>query len=181
MNFFVNTTSTDAALSSSLYPGLVDVNGINLKEEFRRILYGYGSTLPKGNWIVYRRFDRTSFSQYYDPVTREGVGGPKYNATNEIFKVRKIPNPRTDTDLEIKAGITISDKFVYYVESHIQPKLLDEIFEINLVDHSSNVAPRYEDVELIERYIIERVHPYRLENGVIQYWAVVCTFNNIKY
>jgi len=182
INFtFTDTSGIDTFFSKQLYGGLTNADGIDLRIEFHRILYGYGSARPKGHWISYRRYDPTITSEFYNKRTKEGVEGPAYIYTDSYYRTRKVPiSKSSDQLMQLKPGIDIGDTYVYYLDYDIRPKIDDDIFELDLEDHSitNPVACAY---RYTERYKIKRVHPYRLENGRIQYWLVVAQFDEVNY
>jgi len=181
MNFFNDqATSADSWITNSVYGGsFSDAEGIDLRKEINAILYGGLGRKPKGHWVVYRRFDRTKVSQYWNPDTKEGVGGPAYEYTDELLKSRRMPAPRTETDDRIKAGTVYQDEFVYWLEYTVAPKRGDYLYELNWDNHQ--YRPTTAQISFYEKLIIHRVHPYRLENGNIQYWAVLCRYDEIRY
>jgi hypothetical protein len=182
INFsFNNTTSIDSYLNTSLYGGLSSAEGIDLRIEMHRILYGYVATRPKGHWITYRRYDPTTKSAYYNEQTKEGVGGPAYAYIDQFIRTRKVPiSKRSDQLMQIKPGLDIGDEYVYYFEYSVVPKIGDDIFEVDLVDHTIT-NPKVCTYNLLERYKIKRVHPYRLESARIEYWLVVAQFDEVNY
>lgn len=180
MNFFTQASNTDTWITNSVYGGVFsDAEGIDLRREMNAILYGGLGRKPKGHWVVYRRFDRSRYSQYWNDVTKEAVGGPAYEYTDSLLKTRRIPAPRTETDDRIKAGTTFGDEFVYYLEYTVNPKVGDYIYELGWDNHA--VKPTLSTSLFCSKYVIYRVHPYRLENGNVQYWAALCRFDEIMY
>lgn len=172
--------SVDGFINASVYGGAFsEAEGIDLRAEMHAILYGGLGRKPKGHWITYRRFDRTTLSEYWNPDTKEGVGGPAYVYTDELIKTRRIPAPRSETDERIKIGTTFQDEFVFYLEYTVKPKKGDYIYELNWDDH--RLQPTTDQVSFYEKLVIHRVHAYRLENGNVQYWAVLCRYDEIKY
>lgn len=182
INFSFNNTSTiDTHLNNSLYSGLSSAEGIDLRIELHRMLYGHVKAKPKGHWVAYRCYDPTTKSVYYNECTKEGVGGPAYAYSDRYVRTRQLPvSKRSDQLMEIKPGIDIEDSYVYYFEYNVIPKIGDDIFELSLDDHSitSPIACAY---TFTERYKIKRVHPYRLEGARIEYWMVVAQFDEVNY
>ena len=173
-------SSVDGFISDSVYGGAFsEAEGIDLRLEIHAILYGGLGRKPKGHWVVYRRFDRCTPSKYWNEDTKEGVGGPGYSYSDEILKTRRMPAPRSETDDRIKAGTVYQDEFVYYLEYTVTPKIGDYIYELNWNDH--RLQPSSSQISLDEKLMIHRVHPYRLENGNIQYWAALCRYDEIRY
>lgn len=175
-----DTSSIDTWLNQSLYGGLGQGDGIDLRIEMNRILYGGLGKTAKGHWVVLRAYDRSSPSSNYNKRTHEGVDGPAYNYHDTLLKTRRVPVSRRSDQLDAnKAGITISDNYVYYFEWDVEVKLGYHIFELSLADHTN--VPNPATLDFCEKYEIKRVHPYRLENGNVQYWAVIVEYDQIGY
>lgn len=174
--------STDNWVSSSFYPFTSSQGeGIDLRLEMMHLLYGSASRLPKGHWIVYRRYLTNQPSEYYNKHTKEGVGGPTYKYQDTLLRTRRVPLAKGSDSLNaLKAGMEISDSYIYYFTYDVNPKRGDHIMEIILDDHSSK--PNINGISYSdERYLIKRIHPYRLENGNTQYWIVNCEYDEIRY
>lgn len=175
--------TTDDYINKSIYGGVINQGeGIDLRQEMRWILYGkntFPARNPKGHWIVYRRYDLSKKSSYYSERTHEGVGGPTYEYADELLRTRRIPvNKRNDSLQALKVGLDISDAYNYYFEYTVVPKMGDHIFEINWNDHAKTPTLA---VPLIDRYLIKKVHPYRLDNGNIQYYIISCDYDEVSY
>jgi hypothetical protein len=182
INFsYTDTSGVDNFLSKSVYGGINNANGIDLRIELHRILYGYGSTRLKGHWINYRRYDTSTTSTLYNDCTKEGVGGPAYVYVDKFYRTRRVPMAKgSDQLMQIKPGLDIGDTYVYYFEYDVVPKIGDDIVEINLDNHAIT-NPIIGAYPFIERYKVKRVHPYRLENARIEYWIVVAQFDEVNY
>ena len=181
MNWFNPNDATDAVdtwISSSIYPDSVaDTDGINLRYEIHGILYGFPGKRPLGHWVVLRHFDRTRTSRYYNSFSNEGLGGPKYLYTDTLLKTRRIPYPRSDTESPTKASTVFSDKMVYYFEYDVQISNGDQIFELDVTDHTF----RPTSYNLEDKYNVKRLHPYRMEDGNVAYFAALSELDNISY
>jgi len=175
-----DTTSVDTWLNQSLYGGLGEADGIDLRIEMNRILYGGLGKKPMGHWVVLRAYDRSKPCSNYNKRTHESVGGPGYEYSDTLLRTRRVPVSRRSDQLDaIKAGITISDNYVYYFEWDVPIKLGYHIFELTLADHTN--VPDPANLDFCEKYVIRRLHPYRLENGNVQYWAAVAEYDEIGY
>lgn len=191
MNWFVHQTPTtsqgavdvqsvDSWVNNTFYPSFLSQGeGIDLRIEMQQILYGSSTRLPKGHWVIYRRYDRCAPSQYYKRSTKEGVGGPAYRYTDILLRTRRVPLAKGSDSLNIlKAGADIGDTYIYYFTYDLNPSRGDHIMELVLNDHSSRPT---EIVFSEDRYLIKRIHPYRLENGNIQYWIVNAEYDEVSY
>lgn len=179
-------TSTSAAevdtwVQDTFYQGLTHQGeGIDLRIEMHAILYGGLGRVPKGHWIIMRKYDRTQPSQYYDKETHEGVRGPAFQYSDSLLRTRQVPvSKRTEQILPTPPGMDISDSYIYYFEYTVNPKIGDDILELDLPNNRP--VPTISSVTPIDRYTIERTHPYRLENGNIQYWMVLAKHNEVTY
>jgi len=137
---------------------------IDIREEMYNILV----TEKRGHYVVYRRFDRKHFSKYYNPETREGVGGPKFSWTDELHLCRREENP---TDL---SGATPGDLQTPYGRLFfmydLYPKMEDEIFEVVLDDNGKVSYP----LNLIKRFSINQIIPWRDRfQGRIEYYELL--------
>ncbi len=152
-------------------------DGINLREEVHGILYGTPTKNPLGHWVILRHYDRTSKSEYWNQYTKEGVGGPSYEYSDALIRTRRIPASKSSTESAIKIGNAFSDQFVYYLEYTVNVSLGDQIYELDVTDHTNEPST----YSFVEKYDIKRVHPYREAQGNTQYYTAVCEFNNITY
>lgn len=176
----VPTQNIDTHVSNTYYPGLTHQGeGIDLRIEMHNLLYGNVTVSPKGHWVVLRRFNYNIKSQFYNEATKEGVGGPAYSYTDELLRARRNTLSKSFGPDELKIGGTLVDKFIYYFEYTVKPIVSYEIFELDWDNHL--LKPTLGSVNYIERYKIEKVLPYRLENGNIQYYSVMAQQDEITY
>jgi len=152
-------------------------DGIDLRQEFHNIIYGNLTKRPLGHWVVIRHFNINEKSKYWNAYSKEGVGGPPNTYKDILIRTRRVPNPRTNTEVTEKIGDIFSDQFVYYFEYTTVLQVGDQVFELDVQDHT-NIPTIY---NFTDKYDIKRVHPYRMENGNTQYYAVICEYNAITY
>lgn len=183
MNWINNQdiVSINNYINTSVYGGTgVQGNGIDIRLEMHHILYGDFGIVPKGHWVVLRKYNRNQRSAYYNKTTHEGVGGPAYTYTDHLLRTRRVPvGAKHEQLIESKVGNIIGDQFIYYFEWTVNPKIGDDIYELDLNDHT--LMPNINEVNFIERYKIKRSLPYRLENGNIQYYSAVSIFDETEY
>lgn len=179
MQWYKQQSETDAYIRSTVYPGLAntEAEGIDLRIEMNYILYGNSFRKPLGHWVVLRHFNRAAHSDYWNNVSKEGINGPAHPYTDYLIRSRRIPYPRNDTENASKAGDIFSDKLVYYFEYNVNISMGDQIYELDVTDHK-NQPTTY---NFTEKYDVKRLHPYRLENGNVQYFAALGEYNNITY
>jgi len=183
MNWFADSviTGIDSHINKTIYNNMSNADGIDLRIEMNRILYGGINRKPLGHWVVIRKYDRSKNSESFNNFTKEGVGGPAHPYVDILLRSRRVPiSVRSEQLAEIKAGAIVEDTFNYYFEYMVGPNIGDDIFEIQWDDHA--IKPlNTTDLTFIERYRIERVLPYRLENGNIQYYSTISKYNVVTY
>lgn len=55
------------------------MNGwIDVKKDINAVLYGDSNTMPQGHWIILRWFKIGEYSKYWDPNSKQAIGGPKW-------------------------------------------------------------------------------------------------------
>ena len=180
MNFFKDpTTEIDQDIQQIYYPGLQsEADGIDLRIEMDRILNGYGLKKPLGHWVVLRVFNPNAHSSYFNKYTKEGVMGPSREYVDVLLRSRRVPHRFTGNSLDNEKVGEISDLgYKYYFEWFVEVKPGDQIYEIDAKDHKLKPTT----YKFTEKYDIKQVHPYRLENGNVQYIAAISEFNNISY
>lgn len=177
-----DTSATDTFLNQNLYAGLSQGEGIDLRIEMHRLLYGAIGKKPKGHWVVLRKFDTSRPSSTYNKYTKEGVNGPAYEYTDLVLRTRRVPAAKsTDALVAMKAGASIGDTFTYFFEYTVNPKVGYEILELDPEFDHSVITPDLTDATFCDKLTIKRIHPYRLENGNIQYWAAVSEVDQVRY
>ena len=185
MNWYPSITTSDNYIRSSAYNNIITQGeGIDLRLEMHWLLYGkanFPPRVPKGHWVVYRRYDRCKTSQYYSNRTHEGVGGPAYQYTDSLLRTRRVPVNKNGTPVEpLKIGVNIEDQYVYYLEYTVLPKVGDHIIEIQWNDHA--ITPIINSSLIYNtKHLIKKVHDYRLENGNIQYFIVSTENDEVGY
>jgi hypothetical protein len=153
---------------------------IDLRHEMHVMLHGDFTHKKLGHWVVYRRFNRSQTSANYSKRTHEGIGGPGYEYTDTLYRTRRVPVDRRGLPEDaLKVGIDLTDKYVYYFEYTVVPKVGDYIFEIEWADH--NITPTLTGLKYTEKYNIKRTHDYRLEYGNVQYYIVSCDQDEVSY
>ena len=155
----------------------VIADGIDLREEFNAMLYGSLTKKPLGHWVVIRHFNLDTKSKYWNEYSKEGIGGPAHTWNDVILRTRRVPQPRANTESMEKVGDTFSDQFIYYFEYDTVLQVGDQVFELDTQDHT-NQPTTY---SFTDKYDVKRVHPYRMEFGNTQYYAVICKYNAVTY
>lgn len=158
--------------------------GIDLRQQMTGIMYGDGFNKQQGHWVIYRRFDTSQKSQYYDDNYGESVGGPTWEYEDEVVITRRVQITAGSLtrffEQEMAPGILHIDYQIFYFEHSVAPKLEDEIYEVTWEDHS--VKPRIDqlDGKAIEKFNINSVVPLRGDNGRIEFYACLCRVENVR-
>lgn len=180
MKWIADSTTTDNYINTNIYGDLGQAEGIDLRIEMHSILYGGLGKVAKGHWVLLRKYDRTKPSAYYKKAQHEGVKGPAYEYTDYTLKTRRVPvSKSTEKLFPLKSGLDIEDSYIYYFEYTVNPRVGDDILELSWSDHS--VQPTAATVKILDKYKIERTHPYRLEHGNVQYWLAVAKNDEVNY
>ena len=182
MNWTRDLGSVDSWVNTSIYGELNTIaQGIDLRQEMSWILHGAPGRNSKGHWIAYRRFDTCSLSENWNSQTKEGIGGPANPYVDIALKTRRVPLKfGGDILKELKAGQLLENKYTYYLEWDIMPKRNDVIFELN-IPGPMPATINLSDYTYIEKFVIKNIHPYRLEQGRIEYWMVSVEYDEIGY
>jgi len=179
MAIFKDTTiGVDTAIQKTFYPGMEsEADGIDLRIEMNRILYGSEFKRPLGHWVVVRVFDPASKSKYFNVYSREGILGPSHDYIDFLVRSRRVPTSKGNQIDILKAADIVGDGFVYYLEWTIPVNAGSQIYEIDAKDHKYKPTT----YKLIEKYNVVKILPYRLENGNVQYISAVVESDNITY
>lgn len=161
------------------------VRGIDMRKELHATLYGNFGRKPYGHWIVYRKFDQSEYSKYWDPVAKEAVGGPKYKWRDYLLRTRRYLwdfTFATNRGLEslTKSSIIEPGDFLYYFEFIDGITALYGDQTINTEDclyeikkHASLSMPSITHSDYKEKYEFKRVEPIFGDYGRIEYFIVI--------
>jgi hypothetical protein len=180
MDWMADSTNTDNYINSTVYGSIGQGEGIDLRIELHAILYGGLGKVPKGHWVILKKYNRAVPSSFYNKRSHEGVGGQAFESSNTLLKTRRVPLSKNNEQLApLKSGIDIENTYIYYFEYTVNPKIGDDILELSWDNHA--LQPDVNTVQPYEKYRIMRVHPYRLEQGNIQYWMAVAKYDEVTY
>jgi len=153
---------------------------IDLRHEMDVILGGGDGDIQRGHWVAYRRFDLTETSEYYDPSTGTGKGGPGWEYEDEFYLARKVNFSSIYNEQGMPIGVLPVPFTVFYFEHDLEPKTQDQIYEFTWADNS--VTPTSSDItEYTERFDIKAVKRMRDITGRTEFWAVVATGDKTSY
>ena len=132
---------------------------MNLKYQLDNILKNYGHK------AIYRRYNTGVKSEYYDAVTKEGVGGAKWTYTDQVVLCRYSP-----TSTQGSQGVYDGGP-VYYLKAHIKPKVNDVVLEVILdPNNSSTDTARVRGAEVRHAMKITDIDPKRGADGAIVFY-----------
>lgn len=177
------TAIWDELLRSSASVDVVG-NEINARDSLHRILYGAGGRPPAGHWIVYRKYDRTRYSQYYNPIKGEAIGGPKYAWQDILLRTRRYKGGAIQLarfgEESLRPLLMEPGEWVYYFEFVEGITAQDGIQTINIeeclyeIDTPGSVyPPEITHNNLVEKYEFTRVEPIYDLYGRIEYFLVI--------
>ena len=179
MSVFKDTTvGVDAGIQKTFYPGMAsEADGIDLRIEMNRILYGSTFKRPLGHWVVVRVYDVTSQSKYFNKYSREGILGPAHDFTDYLVRSRRVQRSKGNEMDVLKANDIVDDGYIYYFEWTVPVNAGSQIYEIDAKDHA--IKPL--TYKLMEKHDVVKTLPYRLENGNIQFISAIVESDNITY
>lgn len=156
---------------------------IDLRAEMHEILFGSTAKPQRGHWVVYRSIDLTqTTSGVYDEVYRTGVGGQAHPYTDTLVMTRRDPIFAPEqNEAQTPMGLLEGARDGYYFEYNFEPRIEDQIFEIEWSDHT--VQPRLGQIPTPykHKYNIKEVFPFRSDGGRVEYWIAFVNKDRISY
>jgi len=125
------------------------------------------------HWVILRQFDKTKPSEHWNPLTKEAVGGPAWEYTDELILARKSgPNrsfsPGGLNEEYTPIGLLDGANYRFYLTADVTPQLDDVIYEI---EYQGNKKPTIIDLPFETKWNIITIIPMRdQEYGRIEYW-----------
>lgn len=151
---------TVSVLTSSMEPRTI----LDLRQEFETMLQEHG------HWVVFRKFDTTRYSRYYDASTGEAKNGPKYEYTDILIKaMHSLNRPRISNEVNSPIGSVDANSNVYYLRYDVNPSNVDLIIEIDKA-----VGPVPTSYKIVQVLDIKQVEPMRDSHGRIEFFHVLC-------
>jgi len=134
---------------------------IDIKASFDKVINQWGHK------AIYRRYLTGQPSAHYDTVTKEGVGGAKWQHVDSVVKCRDNPRSAVGDKGNYESAPT------YYLASECQPKKDDCIIEVsaNSLTTSDNVVLASQHRHVMR---IEDIDAKRGANGEIAFYQVTC-------
>lgn len=174
----MNLFPTDYSHNDVLFGRLSLGTEIDLRKELSIILRGSpGGEPQRGHWVIYRRYDLSRKSQYYNETTGEGKGGPAWEYTDELWLTRRVQlrsgSSIFSAEQDAPPGLLPVPYITYYFEHTLNPKIQDEIYEFEWADHT--VTPTLDKIKTpyTERQNIKLISPYRDIGGRLEYYAIL--------
>ena len=149
--------------------------GIDLRAELKELF-----EIDEGGvarWILIRHFTN-EHSEYYNEVTKEGVGGPAFKFVDTLVQaystivMQPVRGPAEGLAIRPVAPIEES-MYKFYLEHDVTVDENDEIFDLDY-EKSDRPTVVYTGAEVdkvngkvrpIERFKIRKVEPYRCDEG----------------
>jgi hypothetical protein len=109
---------------------------IDFPYEIHKMLYGDAYTKPQGHWVVFRWYDHSKPSKYWDAHAKQTVGGPKYQYRSFALRTTfsDAISPSTNKFMEYAGPLPkLEDiaKRMYLIKKCYNPKIGDDIFEFD--------------------------------------------------
>lgn len=135
--------------------------------------YFFTTSSPHGMYVIYRRFDTTRLTEYWDAEKREAIGGPKYEHTDIVYKCRFSWYARTSDpeDMRFLGEAAFREPFVH-LRYDTMPKIEDKIFEF-ATQPSDGFTHSIRRVDYAIQYDIIQVIPYRNLNGRVEFYTCI--------
>lgn len=179
MEFFKDITSVK---TSCYFETLRSGRNIDLRKELSIILHGDPNHIPMGHWVVLRHFTGQINYDYYNPSTKEGIGGPAYSFVDTVIKTRKnLPGvggaPISEIPMQI--GSVFEDKYKFYFEHDTKISIGDQIIEFQWDDHT--VKPdKILNLKFTRKYTVKLVHDFRMDKGRIEYLLIAAEDDRVR-
>lgn len=156
------------------------MNWIDLRNELRGLIDGDMWGIPQGRWIVLRIMRVGEYSKYWNPRTRESVGGPKWKYDD--FVIRAIARPGSSLSPrsaatpplndEVLSGLDISNAVVYGISFHYEftrvPAIGDVVYEIDKYASIEKPTPPFVATDrLLVRYVHRMTGDYGRSEGFL--------------
>jgi hypothetical protein len=145
---------------------------INLRKENRILTRGGSDTVAQGHWIVYRQFRIGQFSEHWDEIRKEAIGGPKFLYDDML--IRAISRPKGSISKGVIGMNPVIDQIgednpnahIYGLEHCKElkriPMIGDNIFEI--MEHGSIKKPK-PPVHALYLHLVIAITPEYGDNG----------------
>lgn len=152
--------------------GNVTINpGIDIRAAVEQ--YFFGSSAVHGIYAIYRRYDTSALTDYWDEEKQEAIGGPKYEYSDEIIKVRFSWSAR-GIGIEEQTGLgeMAFKKPFCHMKYTTTPKIEDCIFAMTSQPsdgYSHIILP----VDYAIQYDIVQVIPYRNQDGRVEFYTCI--------
>jgi len=142
----------------------------DMREEFRKIMRGTVGEPPRGHWIVLRRSDLANRSEYWNPETKESIGGPPFEYKDYLIRARYRTFTTGQQEYRDIMGLIETPVKIYYIDYRYRPKKEDYILEI--ANCAAGSAPT--NIIVTAKYDLLLVDEPRDEQGRIEYYICAC-------
>jgi len=141
---------------------------INLRAELKK-LFEIDKT---AHWVILRQFDKTKKTKHWNELTKEAVGGPAWEYSDQLILARKSSGrqvffPGTQEKFT-SIGLMDATGYRFYLTADVTPHLDDVIYEI---EYQGNKKPIAIDLPFASKWNITSIIPMREQDyGRIEYW-----------
>ncbi|OYT15274.1 MAG: hypothetical protein B7C24_13910 [Bacteroidetes bacterium 4572_77] len=144
----------------------------------------------QGHWVLYRWFDTTKYSKYWDVSAKEAIGGPKWEwkdypiRTSYRMGTSVSPGPggsATPYNSNYPGKFDIGER-TYIIQNCYRPKIGDYIMEYDC-DYSDEVSEFTQYVQTyapVAKYRIYHKEPVRADFSKIGYYLVFTRLDNVE-
>jgi hypothetical protein len=172
------------------------INNPRVDQDFIELTDMYESI---SRWVVLRHFRVGEYSQYYNEITKEGVGGPAYKYDDYIIKGYSKP---VNTSRVVDSGLSrtpfdvVDNTYIEYYfdknmstvrDNRVVNTILnhnDWVYEIDWIgenkpqiEYGDDDTPLVNGSKILKKFSIKIVIPYKLNYGQPQFYAAICDFD----
>ena len=141
---------------------------INLRAELKK-LFEIDKT---AHWVILRQFDKTKKTKHWNELTKEAVGGPAWEYSDQLILARKSSGRQVffpgSQENFTSIGLMDASGYRFYLTADITPHLDDVIYEI---EYQGNKKPTIVNPPFVAKWNITSIIPMRDQAyGRVEYW-----------
>ena len=151
----------------------VHLLGLDIRKELSDLLDDWG------HWVVLRKMKIGEYSEYYDRIWREAIGGPKWKFTDTPTRVRRTSIRKTivlEGEHVWPQGVISTNYAIFYFEHDAEPTTEDVVF----YTEDPTVKPINPKPPYFEKWEIKTRIDMRGADGRIEYYAALGFKDPIK-
>jgi len=179
INSLLYPAISNAKSGVGLYPG--HTVGIDLRHELDDILNTYG------HWVMVRKYDTSTHSEYWDDELHEARGGPAWEYTDHIVRSRKVIQRSggvlSALEMPSPLGMISVPYVLYYLRWDVTAQGIgaeDELYEFQW-DINRKPGPD-EAVDICDRkYAILESVDLLGDSGRREYYLCICRLDKVGW